>query len=225
MRVIAVPRKVQLPSGVSPATSQQHRAGNVECMTSNRIATATLTVLTAVLAVSLSACSIAVTDPESTTPPASSPSPTSAPDDGSDGSDDPSNDDAFPDGECDLRDVDVTQDDTVVTLSGACDVVTVTASGTTVNLVDAESVIVTGGNNTIIFEGGAKALTITSDSNYFSGDWVGSIKVEGNDNDVALNVTDEVLLIGDSNFVQWSQGAPAVQDSGFDNVVIGPSAE
>ena len=191
---------------------------NVNSIASKRLTTTTITALAALLAVSLSACSIAVTDPESTTPPATSPSPTTAPDD-SDGSDTP------PDGECDLRDVDVTQDDTVVTLSGACDVVNVTASGTTVNLVDAESVIVTGENNTIIVEGGAKALTITSDSNYYSGDWVGTIKVEGNDNDVALNVTDEVLLIGDSNFVQWSQGAPAVHDSGSDNVVIGPSAE
>jgi hypothetical protein len=207
------------------ATRQRHRAGNVECMTSNRIAAASLTVLTALVAVSLSACSIAVTDPESTTPPPASPSPTTAPGDDSDDSDETINGGAFTDGACDGRDVEVSQDSTVVVLSGQCGVVNVTATGTTVNLVDADSVIVTGTDNTIIVEGAVGAVTITSDSNFFSGDAAGSVKVEGNENDVALNTADEVRLTGDSNFVQWSYGATAAEDTGFDNFVIAASAE
>jgi hypothetical protein len=183
--------------------------------------TATLTALTALLAASLSACSLVLADPNATTPPGPTPSPTTSPDE----SDGTINGGAFTDGECDYRDVEVAQDDTVVVLSGYCGVVNVTASGTTVNIADADSVIVAGANNTIIVEGGAKAVTITSDSNFYTGDWAGSIKVQGNENDVALNAADEVRLLGDSNFVQWSHGATTAEDSGTGNTVIAASGD
>jgi hypothetical protein len=183
--------------------------------------TATLTALTALLAVSLCACSLTLSDPNSTTPPGPTPAPTSAPDEG----DDTINGGAFTDGECEDRDVEVKDDAATVVLSGHCGVVNVTGSGTTVNIVDADSVIVTGLDNTIIAEGAVGAVTITGDTNFFTGDSVGSMKVEGNENNVALNTADEVRLLGDTNFVQWSHGATAAEDSGTGNTVVAASGD
>jgi hypothetical protein len=205
-----------------PATRLRHRAGSVERMNLKSPAkTATLTALTALLAISLSACSLTLSDPGATTPPGPTPAPTTGPDE----SDGPINGGAFTDGECEDRDVEVKDDGATVILTGHCGVVNVTGSGTTVNIVDADSVLVTGLDNTIISEGAVGAVTISGGTNFYTGDSVGSIKVEGNENNVALNTADEVRLLGDTNFVQWSHGATAAEDSGTGNTVVAASAD
>ena len=203
------------------ATRRRQRAGNVEGMTSNRTITASLIALTALLAVSLSACSVAVTDPGSTTPPPGSPSPTDAPDD----SDGPINGGAFTDGECELDDFEVVDDASTVLLSGHCGVVSITASGATITLEDADTVNVFGLDNVIIVNGEVGAITIDGDRTSYTGDSVGSVKVQSNDNTVQLGTADEVRVLGNTNFVQWSHGVASAEDSGTGNTIVAASGD
>ena len=183
--------------------------------------TASLTALTALLALSLSACSVSVTDPGSTAPPAESPAPTTAPDD----SDGTINGGAFTEGACDDRSVEIVDDGANAVLSGHCGVVNITATGSTVTIEDADSVIVTGLDNVIISNGAVGAVTLDGDGNFYTGDSVGSIKVQGDTNNVTLNTADEVRLLGSSNFVTWSYGVASAEDTGTGNTVIAASGD
>ncbi len=190
-------------------------------MNSNRITTLTLTALTAALALSLSACSVAVTDPGATNSPPASSAPSTEPDEG----DGTINGGAFTEGVCDDRSVEIVDDGANAVLSGHCGVVNITATGSTVTIEDADSVIVTGLDNVIISDGAVGAVTLDGDGNFYTGDSVGSIKVQGDTNNVTLSTADEVRLLGNSNFVTWSSGAASAEDSGTGNTVIAASGE
>ena len=204
-----------------PATRSRHPAGSVDDMNINRTHTSRITAaaLTALLAVSLSACSVAVTDPEETTPPA----PTSAPDEST--TDDDATGGGFTDGDCDGQSFEVKEDASTVLMTGRCGDISITASGATINLEDADSVNVFGLDNVIIIDGEVTAVTIKGDRTSWTGDSVGSIKVQGNDSTVLLGTADDVRVSGDTNYVQWSHGVASAEDTGTGNTIVAASGD
>lgn len=175
-------------------------------MTSKLIPTVILSIA---LVSGLSACSVEVVDPGTT----SFPSPTAGPEDmGGE----------FTTGDCDGKDIEVSEDSSTVVLSGRCGVVNVTATGATVNLESADSVLVVGLENTVIMDDKAGAVTLKGDTNSFNANSVDSIDIQGNGNQVTLNTADVVKLSGDENFVVWTTGAASAEDTGTGNSVVGP---
>jgi hypothetical protein len=191
-------------------------------MTKTLIAAA---VLSAVVLASLTGCSVGVIEPSAgpaAGPTSSTPTVTAEPDA------DTEVGGQFTSGVCDGRDLELTQDETVVILTGTCGTVTVSGKAISVNLENVRSLIVDGAENTVIVSGDVEAVTLSGELNFFTGGTGGtvrSLEISGDNNTITGSVIDSVTIPGSSNFVTWSGGATSATDTGIDNVIVAPSGQ
>ena len=75
-----------------------------------------------------------------------------------------------------------------------------------------------GNHNKITLTGPCKKLTITGNHESVAGA-VAVLFVAGNDNEVALETSDEITVAGSDNAVSWTTGKPKITNSGKRNKV------
>lgn len=125
----------------------------------------------------------------------------------------------FTSGDCEGKDLELSEDETVVDLTGTCGAVSVTGHGIAVNLDNADSITVSGTKNTVVLSGDAGAVTMDGSANFYTGEAVSDMQIPGTDNNVTATTLGRVSLSGATNFVTWTDGAVSAADTGTRNTI------
>lgn len=110
----------------------------------------------------------------------------------------------------------------LLSVTGACSDVTISADNLTVFIDSAISVSVPGYYNTVDLASSVSDVTVTGDMASLTGGNVASLHVDGYANTVTFTSADSVTVGGSENFVSWFGGASSGADTGTDNTLLAP---
>jgi Protein of unknown function (DUF3060) len=179
----------------------------------------------ALLAATLSGCSLQVRDAEPEVAP--NPSAAASPSASNPGTTVkvpglPGLDGEFGESECSGEDISIDETASVVVLTGSCGKLTVGASDVVVTVDSTTGLTVTGDRVTVVVTDDAAAVTLSGSNGFLTVGSASSISVGGSGNTVAAEIAGGMTISGSNNYIAWSDGASSASDTGTGNTVVGP---
>jgi ribosomal protein L13 len=99
----------------------------------------------------------------------------------------------------------------------------VSTSGAFVSIESAKKVVMTGEQSTVATNiGSVDSVSVGGSYNSFNGGDAGSVEVSGSNSQVVVTSASTVTVTGDGNFVTWTSGPAAANDTGVGNTIVAP---